>query len=178
MKNIINNKVKNKKAQEEMVGFALIIVLVAVIALVLLGIMIRSPRSQEARQSSELDSFTKSVASYTTNCEISGRGFRTISELISDCSDKGGSCENGIAFCEVLSSTLKIILNTTYNVANSSNIKYYKSQIVKANGNSGQDIIQPIINGNTETCNNKFLSDYFVSISSGLASLRLEVCYR
>ncbi|MBS3091938.1 hypothetical protein J4466_00810 [Candidatus Pacearchaeota archaeon] len=173
-------KIMNKKAQEEMVGFALIIVLVAVIGLVLLGIILRTSggRSQEARQSSELDSFTKSVASYTTECEISGRGFRTVSELTGDCADKGGNCDNEFAFCEVLSSTLKGILNTTYNVANSSNIKYYKAQIVKGSGNSGQDIIQPIINGNTETCNNKFLSDYFVSISSGLASLRLEVCYR
>src|SRR3989344_8180350 len=152
MKNIINNKVKNKKAQEEMVGFALIIVLVAVIALVLLGIMIRSPRSQEARPSSELDSFTKSVASYTTDCEISGRGFRTVSELTSDWADKGGSCANEVAFCDVLSSTLKGILNTTYNVANSSNIKYYKAQIVKSgsSGNLTQDIIQPITAGNTE----------------------------
>ncbi|MBI2628588.1 hypothetical protein HYW74_00710 [Candidatus Pacearchaeota archaeon] len=174
----LNNKIIGKKAQEEMVGFALIIVLVAVIALVLLGIMIRTPRSQEASQSSELDSFTKSVASYTTECEISGRGFRTVSELTSDCADRGGVCENGIAYCEVLSSTLKDIMNASYNVANTNNVKYYKAQIVKGSGNFSQDIIRPIINGNAETCNNKFFSDYSISTSSGLASFRLEICYK
>ena len=171
-------KISSKKAQEEMVGFALIIVLVAVIGLVFLGIMIRSPRSEEASQSSELDSFTKSVASYTTDCEIKGRGFRTLSELASDCADKGGSCDNGINFCDELSSTLKSILNNTYNVANESNIRYYKAQIVKGQGNLSQDIIQPIIAGNTESCNSKFFSDYSISTNSGLASLRLEVCYK
>ena len=60
--------VEEKKGQEEMVGFALILILVAIIVLVFIGFSIRSPE-KESVESYEVESFLQSMLQYTTECE-------------------------------------------------------------------------------------------------------------
>jgi len=57
----------NKKAQEEMVGFALIIIVVAVILLVFLSIGLRKDGREDV-ESYEVASFIQSLLQYHTSC--------------------------------------------------------------------------------------------------------------
>ena len=56
-----------KVGQDEMVGFGLIIILVAIIFIVFISIYIRKPT--EKVNDYEANSFIQSVLQYTTNCE-------------------------------------------------------------------------------------------------------------
>ena len=60
-------EIKRKKAQEEMVGFALIIILVAVILLIFLGFSLRD-QEKETIESYEVESFIQSFLQYTSDC--------------------------------------------------------------------------------------------------------------
>jgi len=54
--------IKDKKAQEEMVGFVLIVVLVAIIAVIFLGITLRKPSNKIGQESERLSSFLSAVS--------------------------------------------------------------------------------------------------------------------
>ena len=51
----------NRKAQEEIVGFVLIVVIVAIIFLVFLGIMIRQPGEVTSKESRDVSQFLGSM---------------------------------------------------------------------------------------------------------------------
>lgn len=102
-----------KKAQEEMVGFALIIIIVAIILLVLLSISLRRPQ-QENVESYEVDSFIQAFLQYTSDCR-NEREYLDIQELIIDC-DNGRMCVNDRDTCEVLSSTMEEIIEESWKV--------------------------------------------------------------
>ncbi len=96
---------KFKKSQEEMVGFALIIILVSVILLAFLGFSLN--RQQEAIQSYEVGNFIQAFLQYTTDCE-EYRGHYSVKELIFEC-EKNETCSDGNLTCDVLSTTLEEI---------------------------------------------------------------------
>lgn len=72
-----------RKGQEEMVGFALILIIIAIVIVVLVSFSIKP--SEEVLESYEAESFILALLGTTTQCEI-GFEFRTVQELISDCS--------------------------------------------------------------------------------------------
>ena len=102
-----------KKAQEEMVGFALIIVIVAIILLVLLSISLRKPQQEEV-ESYEVDSFIQAFLQYTSNCR-DDLEYLDVQELIFDCND-GRMCVDERDTCEVLSSTMEEIIEESWKV--------------------------------------------------------------
>ena len=77
----INKKLilENKSAQEEMVGFGLIIVLVAIIFIVFIAIYLKKP--VEVTEDYEIGSFIQSTLQYTTICE-DNNGNVTVQDLI------------------------------------------------------------------------------------------------
>ncbi len=106
----MNNKTKqNKKAQEEVMGFVIIVMIVMIIGLVFFAFSLRksSQTSAEPKQA-ELDDFLNTVLSYTTDCEISANN-QSIRELARQCS-KEKRCQNGIEACDSLNETLSTIL--------------------------------------------------------------------
>lgn len=98
MKKIIFNK-KNKKAQEEIVGLAVIIVLVMVILLIFLRITL-SKDNETNLESYEVSSFINSYLRYTTECRDT-RGFVDMENLIAMCSDNE-NCIDEKNSCELL----------------------------------------------------------------------------
>jgi len=108
----MENKIK-KRAQEEMVGFALIMIIVAVVLLVLLSISLRSPQQEEV-ESYEVDSFIQSFLQYTSDCR-DNLEYLDIQELIFDCNDER-MCTDERDTCEVLDSTIKEILGESWKV--------------------------------------------------------------
>lgn len=123
-------KHKNKKAQEEILGFALIIILVAVILLVFLGFSIRKSSNIDMIESYEAESFIQSYLQYTTDCK-DNLEFLTIQKLILDCSS-GERCfinREEKDTCEVLLTTTEEILEKSWKIGENSPIKGYELNI-------------------------------------------------
>ncbi|MFA6023270.1 MAG: hypothetical protein WC781_04235 [Candidatus Pacearchaeota archaeon] len=174
-------KIINKKAQEEMVGFVLIIVLVAVIAVVFLGISIRKPSNIVAQQSEAVDSFIKSVAVYTTDCEDPASYYQSIENLILDCYN-GRRCSDEREACNVLQLDLANILNSSYIVTNGSYVRGYEMKIESGQNTSRVSIgtFNTIKVGNLNQCpGSKLFNErsFSTGISDERIVMRFEICY-
>lgn len=101
-----------KRAQEEMVGFALIIVLVSVILLAFLFFSLS--KAPEPSPSYEVDNFIQAFLQHTTNCGDS-REFFTIQDLIFEC-EVSNECLDGRNSCDVLNESLNEILEGSWPV--------------------------------------------------------------
>ena len=169
----------NKKAQEEIVGFVLIVVLVAVIAVILLGISLRSSNvSEDKIESQRIAGFLSSLSQLTTSCEIPESNPITISELINRCINQE-SCSSGVNSCEALEITIEEVLEASYLVSEGSFTKYYNLTIYDLSDNS--QIINPINKGNFNGCPGRILKNNraftIIGFSTRQVVLELEVCF-
>ncbi|MBU1252644.1 MAG: hypothetical protein KJ905_03630 [Nanoarchaeota archaeon] len=119
--------IKNKRAQEEMVGFALIIIIVAIAMLFLLVFYIRSDRNEGA-ESYEVESFIQSSLHYTTDCG-NFLGLFSMQKLITECS-KDSLCQDKRKTCDVLNSTLKAVSDSSWDVGKDRPVKGYEIRVV------------------------------------------------
>ncbi len=117
----------NKKAQEEMVGFVVILVIVAVILLVLLSFLIKKP-SGEGVENYEVENFIQATLQYTTNCE-DYIGFLSLQDLIIACEGQE-KCLDERDSCKVLNDTLTGVIEEAWDVGQQSAVKGYKFKIV------------------------------------------------
>ena len=116
----------DKKGQEEIVGFVVIIVIVGVIILILLGFLLNSP-DESAVESYEVESFIDSMLQYTTNCE-SQLEYLSVQKLIAYCENEG-ICLDGEDSCDILNSTIKEIIENGWDVNEQSAVKAYEFNI-------------------------------------------------
>jgi len=156
---------KNKKAQEEMVGFAIILVIVAVIILIVLGFMANNPSESKELESYEVDSFLDSVLGYTTDCKNTYGIPMDIKNLIQFCKENK-ECSNNLNSCNVLETTLEDIMKTSWKTGKNRPIKGYTLNIT-----AGQESIYSKTNGNI-TYNSK---TGFQDVSS--AQIKLNIYY-
>lgn len=128
MKN--KNLFRMKKGQEEMVGFALIVVVVSVILLFFLGISLQNKKA--GIESQEVENFISSFLPYTTECEIKAKNV-SIKDLVFECVD-AEVCSNGKNSCDVLEDTLKEIVEVSWNVGEENPNKGYGLDILSNGG--------------------------------------------
>lgn len=121
-------KINKKRGQEEMVGFALIIILVSVILLAFLGISLSKSES-EIIESFQVENFLQASLQYTTECKVSSEPL-SIQDLIFECSSKE-QCLNGQDSCEVLNSTLTGLLKESWQVGEDSPYQGYELTLVE-----------------------------------------------
>ncbi len=114
---------KYKKAQEEMVGFALIIIVVSVILLVFLGFSLKN-NQKESVESYEVESFIQSTLQYTTTCEDNFEPL-SMQKVIYQC-ESGQSCLNGENPCQVMNSELGSLVNTSWKTGAERPVKGYE----------------------------------------------------
>jgi hypothetical protein len=122
-----------KKAQEEMIGFGLIIALVAIIILVFLWFSL-SGSKKETLNSYEIESFVQATLQYTSECQNSRGNFLPVDDLIFSCY-KGESCANTGNSCQILDLTLKSLLYESWKTGSDRPIKGYEMNIT-VNGES------------------------------------------
>ena len=161
-----------KLGQEEMVGFALIMVLVAVIFLIFLGFSLRNP-SSESVESYEVSSFLQGVVQYTTDCEILGRGYRPIQNLIFDCQSVAGgkTCEDGRESCVVLEETLENLVESSWNAGEDFPVKRYELKIYI------EDVEEPIIVVEKGDATGNYKGDNYIIPSGQNAEIDFIVYY-
>lgn len=117
----------NRKAQQEMVGFAIILIMVAVILLVVLGSSLKKS-NDDVVESYETLGFIQSILQYTTTCE-NNREKLTIQKLIFEC-DIDARCLDGRDSCNILHTTLSEILDESWKVGKEYPVKGYELLII------------------------------------------------
>jgi hypothetical protein len=138
----MSNK-KNKKAQEEIAGFAIILVLLAIILLAFLAASLKKPE-KDAVNNYEIENFLQTVLQQTTRCEINGE-FKDIQDLIFEC-NKGSECKNTQSSCEFLETTLKDIIKKSWKLeAEDPLYTGYRLTILL----NGENLIDTIVEGET-----------------------------
>jgi hypothetical protein len=138
------------KGQEEIVGFALIIIIVAVILLVILGLSIRG-KGGEAVQSYEVGSFLQASLQYTSDC-YDGIEYLPVQKLIFECENEN-LCEDDRDTCDILENDFKGIIEKSWKVSEEMPVKGYKIAIVSQEDETPKEILS-IKDGN-ETNNYK-----------------------
>jgi hypothetical protein len=138
---------KSVKAQEEMVGFALILIIVSVILIIFLGFSIKD-NDKEAVESYEVESYIQSFLQYTTNCRDNLEPL-SIQEMVYDCSNDK-LCSDGRDICEVLEDVLRNITQESWKVGIESPVKGYELII----GSSEENILE-FREGSNNTGNSK-----------------------
>ncbi len=153
MKNV--NKMilkKSKLGQEEMIGFGLIIVLVAVILLVFLAFSLKNPVKENV-ESYEIEGFISALLQHTTDCGNYRTSHLSIRELIIDCG-QGETCLDNRDTCEVLNSTLSGILEQSWKVSGDRPTKGYQLKILR-----NEVVSQIIQKGNVTTSYKSHMQD-------------------
>tara|TARA_B100000315_G_C14536055_1_gene568494 strand:+ start:241 stop:714 length:474 start_codon:yes stop_codon:yes gene_type:complete len=146
--------ISKKKAQEEMVGFALIIIVVAVILLVFIGFSIRNSEKENV-ESYEVESFIQTALQYTTDCRDHLEPI-PVQKLIIDCRNNE-FCLDGRDSCEVLNNTLNGIVEESWPVSKDTVIKGYDFKIMS----DGKEMI--IFNKGNVTTGSKGAVQYLSS---------------
>ena len=131
-------KMENQRAQEEIVGFAVIVIIVSII---LVFFLVFSLSDKTETENYEAKSFLQSSLHYTSNCEI-GREFLPVQELIVSCYEED-RCNDEQDACLVLNETLKAILEESWPVGSNFPVKGYKLEVF-----SGEQQILSIREGN------------------------------
>lgn len=111
-----------------MVGFVLIMLVVAVIFVVFLGIYLRKNANAEPVDSVEISQFLEAAFQYTTTCRISGN-LLSVKELITRCQE-GKDCV-GEKSCDVLRETFIDLIESSWRFEENSPTKGYQLSIVK-----------------------------------------------
>ena len=154
-----------KKGQEELVGFAVIIVIVSVIMLFLLVFSLRG-NQKESIESFEVDSFIQSFLQYTTDCGDNLEYF-SIQDLIFEC-DAQSVCLDERKTCDVLNSTLSELAEQSWKTGSDRPIKGYVLNIT-VNGNE----LLSVEKGNRTNSYKGALQDFAKSSDSIKISFRV-----
>jgi hypothetical protein len=125
----IKKIIKLKKAQDEMVGFGLIIVLVSVILLVFVASTLNKTKNlTKAIDDYEANAFVQSTLQYTTACKIDSKNI-DVTNLIFKCTNKV-KCSNNLDSCYVLENTIKEILKESWKAGGLNVTKGYELVIL------------------------------------------------
>ncbi len=158
----LRRKKLGKKAQEEMIGFALIVVLVSVILLIFIGFSLRDEKGKENVESYEVESFIQAMLQYTTDCK-DNQGYVDVQKLIFMC-NSGENCVNAADLkelsrensCSVLNSTLEEILNESWKVGDEWPAKGYEFEII-----AGDEELVKIVKGSVSSSFKGASQDFF-----------------
>ena len=166
---------KNKRAQEEMVGFVLIVVVVCVIFLVFLAISFRQTDRVVEQESKDIYMFLESIMEYTTGCAISYEpAYSKIGELIKECYENpAGACVSEEKACVVLNNTLKGIFDASWQVGADRPYKGYVFEVIYE-ADSKQERVILISKGE---CGVSFIgSEYLSSAFPGSLISSFKLC--
>lgn len=125
--------IKNSKAQHEIAGFVLIVLIVSVIGVVFLSITLGTPEVSK-QNSIEVSNLLEASMYHTSDCAINYiPQYRDIQDLIKECyKDQTGNfrqCLGGGDVCESLEDNLKKVVDQGLIVGESSPNKAYRVDI-------------------------------------------------
>lgn len=98
----------NKRAQEEMFGFVIIVVLVIIIGVILFVFSLKEKPLDTTQKQAMADDFNHVLLSYTTDCKGTDNARMNIKKLIEECKIRPSYKCNGLdeGYCNYLNKTL------------------------------------------------------------------------
>jgi hypothetical protein len=170
---MIFEKIK-RNGQEEMVGFVVIVVIMAVVVLVFLGIGLRNSSGGVKSESVDVSHFLESSMEYTTNCSLRFEGdYADLGEMFRACND-GKKCLDELESCEVLEEEFQEILEASWKVGEDRPIKSYSFRSLYQNKDSPDKEIL-VLGGNCSGSSRG--ASNLISDSPGKIVNSLELCY-
>ena len=168
---------RDRKGQEEIVGFVLVVVFVVIVLVVFLGIQLRNPKPQQ-RQSEIIYQFLESSMEQTTNCTISeGASYLTLDDVLRECHETGNSCLEGQSSCDSAKNTLKILLNSSFAVGPSYPYKGYEVTAKYSANASGQQQNAEIFNVTSGVCADSYTGNsYWIPSFPGSVIVSAKIC--
>ncbi|MEK6915679.1 MAG: hypothetical protein AABW89_04025 [Nanoarchaeota archaeon] len=168
---------RNRKGQEEIVGFILIVVLIAVAFVIFIGIKLRNPETVQ-KESEIIYQFIESSLEQTTNCALkeNGKSIR-LGELIKECYSANNLCLSGENSCDASRSTFENILNASWKVGSGYPYKGYELKVnYEYNSSNGvEDEIFSIVDGN---CNQSYSENsYWLPEFPGTITVKMKLCF-
>ncbi len=165
---------KNKKAQEEIVGFVLIVAIVIIISVIFLAFLIRKPQTN-ITQSRDIYQFLESTMQYTTECALSYEpAYSNLGELIQECHEGLSQCISGEPPCSLAEKTLNEIIETSFLIEEKASIKGYEFNSIYTDKNIEEEIIS-LSKGNCSTSIRG--SELLIPSLPGTISNELKLCY-
>lgn len=165
----------NKKAQEEIVGFVLIVVIIAIVAVIILGIVIRQTPSS-SQESKDIYQFLESIMEYTTTCSVSYEpDYLILSELIFECHEGISKCLSNEDPCNSLNKTLTSLLDNSFLVTEESALKGYEFKSFYTTNSTEKEVIL-LRKGNCKETAQKG-SEILIAAYPGTISNTLRLCY-
>lgn len=157
------------RGQQEIIGFALIVVIVTVISLIFLILYLKKPVTQE---NVEVENLLASTMDFTTQCVINPPTYETMEDLIKTCAlSQGKRCKNGDDPCEYLTRLEKDILSSAKKTDNLMN--GYQLDINLQN----KAVIPKIFEGNCSSDDRIIGSQRLIRVGDSQISIRLALCY-
>ena len=173
----------NKKAQHEIIGFVIIVVIVMVAGLFFLSFSLRRNKTS-IQSSAEISNLIEASMYYTTECAIDYLPkYDNFQDLIKSCYNQE-ICLDGRNSCAVLNKTLERILDQSLNIGPNSKNKAYKTSLIykyPEEQNIPNEEILYFEKGEFQNCSLVLGGDYMIyiisnGITSGDISFELEVC--
>lgn len=169
---------KSQKAQHEIVGFVLIVVIVSIIGLIFLSLSLR--KGEGVRQTSiEISNLLESAMYYTTDCAVSFiPQYKSGQDLVKACY-RNEKCLDERMGCDALEENMRRIIDDSLNVCDDCVNKAYKLNIYYKDLEVPNDEILVLENGVFSNCSSKFGGSHSIhmsSLSAGIINIELEVC--
>ncbi len=122
-----------KRAQEEMVGFVLIFIIISIVALFAIGFLINKGSGEKEDKDYSTMSLLNAILQYSTDCaNLYEPNYYSVRGLISACEEEK-KCLDGRKSCEVLKNVISDILNKTIIIGNESRYKGYEFKMFSEN---------------------------------------------
>ncbi|MSS74694.1 hypothetical protein EXS73_00560 [Candidatus Pacearchaeota archaeon] len=103
-----------KRGQEEIVGFAVLLVVLAIVGVILLGMYLRSP-VPESSTFPEGGSFLDALPQVTSSCALTGDRLISVHELLVQCiMQPGKQCASEELICTVMNNTLHSLVTQAF----------------------------------------------------------------
>jgi hypothetical protein len=173
---------KKGKAQQEMVGFVIIILLVVVAGVIFLGIWLRGDsNNKNLKESAEMSYFLSSSLRFTTECyRAQESGFRNLEDLLGDCYN-GRQCDNALNACEIANKTFFELLGAAKdsNSFQAENLKlefFYTQNLSDLSSRIPINGLSTLEIGNKTGCNSWKASQNSISLSGGVMVVAFELC--
>lgn len=167
------------KAQHEIVGFVLIVIIVSVIGLIFLSLSIG--RGEQKSVNTEISDFLKSSMYYTTDCAVNYiPQYKELQDLIKICYDNPiQRCLDGRSICQAREEILDKLITKSLDINPDSPNKAYKLNIYYKQEEVQDEELLKIEKGNFTQCNSRLGGSHLIagsSFDSGIIEINLEVC--
>lgn len=176
---------KNRKAQHEIVGFVLIVLVVSVVGVIFLAITLGSPEP-ERQNSVEVSNLLEATMYHTTSCAVNYiPQYRSVQDLVKECyKDRSGNsrtCLDGTNVCEQLQTDLTTILGGSLNVGENGVNRGYNIDVYFASDDQdvSNDLILQFDEGSFLNCSAIVGGGHPIPVSSfgfGRIETELKVC--